>query len=77
MKDGRTHKRTAVVLTSTRVTYQTSGIAIGHDVIHKNSQMSVVLPQFGQRFEHAMVVDLTLLVGKKRQENESRITNVC
>ena len=41
--------------------YQTRWIAGGHDKVHEDGQVSMVHPQFGQGFEHAIVVDLTLI----------------
>ena len=41
--------------------YQTGWIASGHDEIHKNRKMSIVLPKFCQRFEHGVIVDLSLI----------------
>lgn len=40
--------------------YQTSGITISHDVVGEDGQVSVVLQNFIQRFEHSLIIDWSL-----------------
>lgn len=48
-----------------KVSYQAGGVAVKHDKIHENGQVCIVLPQFGQGFEHSVIVDLSLKTATK------------
>ena len=47
---------------------QASRVAVMHDKIHEDGQVCIVLPEFGQGFEHPVVVNLPLYRCKSKYE---------